>query len=167
MHFQPFVVKVHETTLDFITWIVAFGIYYLMSAFILIQNMNKRKEIVECFKFIGISREEVPRECPFIKNMFYFQFIWMFVVTIAFGAACGIVVKDYTGKSYVVFFIGWFLFISLVFYPLLLLKALFGSLAGNLGVWAMFLKNQAEGMELALKIEMSMNTLFLSFYFLF
>ena len=94
------------------TWSVAFGIYYLMSAIIIIQNMNKRKEIVECFKFIGISRQEGPLDCPYFKNMFYFQFFWMFIVTIIFAIACGVIAKDYTGKSYVVFFIGWFLFLT-------------------------------------------------------
>ena len=152
-HFQPFMVKIHETSLDLMTWSVAFGFYYLMSAIIIIQNMNKRKDIVECFKFIGKSRQDGPLDFPFFKNMFYFQFFWMFIVSILFAIACGVIVKDYTGKSYVVFFIGWFLFLTLVFYPLLLLKALFGSLAGNLGVWAMFLKNQAEGMKKSLKDE--------------
>ena len=145
------------------TWLVAFGIYYLMSAIILIQNMNKRREIVGCFKFIGISRQEGPLDCPYFKNMFYFQFLWMFIVTILFAIACGVIVKDYTGKSYVVFFIGWFLFLTLVFYPVLLLKALFGSLAGNLGVWAMFLKNQAEGMKKSLNNETLVYILFLLF----
>ena len=146
-------VKIHETSLDLMTWSVAFGFYYLMSAIIIIQNMNKRKDIVECFKFIGKSRQDGPLDFPFFKNMFYFQFFWMFIVSILFAIACGVIVKDYTGKSYVVFFIGWFLFLTLVFYPLLLLKALFGSLAGNLGVWAVFLKNQAEGMKKSLKDE--------------
>ena len=100
---------------------------------------------MECFKIIGKSWHQGSISCPFFKNMFYFQFIWVFVVAIIFTIACVIIVKESTGNSYVIFFIGWCLLLTFVLFPILLLEALFGSLGANLGVWAMYLTNQAEG----------------------